>query len=215
MRLILLRHGNTFKDGEKVYRVGIKEDMPLTEKGINQAEDMAKALLDKDIMPSVIYTSELQRSRVTAEKIAEILGFDEENIIVDKRIDEFDYGNWSGLTDKEIVNKYGQKVLDDWNNEGIIPKDSGWKPQESVMVYNLRSFCAEILTRFKKGTVLAVTSNGVIKYFLKLFDEVFEEKRKEGKKISVKTGHCADITLLSLNNMRLKAWDISPSELND
>jgi len=38
MLLILARHGNTFEQGEKTYRVGNAQDLPLVEKGLDQAQ---------------------------------------------------------------------------------------------------------------------------------------------------------------------------------
>ena len=37
IRLILVRHGNTFEAGQKCVKVGSKTDMPLTAQGLRQA----------------------------------------------------------------------------------------------------------------------------------------------------------------------------------
>lgn len=211
MRLILVRHGNTFNEGDKIIRIGSNQDLSLTEKGIKQAETIGKAIKNKSINLDVIYSSKLQRTKKTAEIISNIIALNKE-VVLDHRINEINYGLWSGLTDKEIGQNFGKQSLDAWNNAGIWPSDAAWQPQESLLFYEVRSFCADILTRYKRGKVLAVTSNGILRYFLKLFSGEFDKKVKENK-LKVHTGNCVDIVLNSLSNMFLKAWNVSPDDL--
>ncbi len=212
MKLILIRHCNTFKEGDKIIRIGSKEDLPLTEEGIKQAENIGKSLKEKDIIPSAIYSSNLKRTKTTAEKISQIIGFENE-ISIDNRLDEINYGSWAGLTDDEIITRFGKEDLDNWNNRGIMPQSAGWSPQESVIFYSIKSFCAEVLTRYKRGITIAITSNGILRYFLKLFPDNFNELINEGK-LKLRTGNCALLELKSLNTMELKQWNVSANEIS-
>lgn len=213
MRLILVRHGNTFNEGDKVVRIGSKEDLPLTEKGIEQAERIGNALKEKGITPDIIYTSNLKRTRSTANKIADKLSLPIDNKIkIDDRLKEIDYGKWAGLSDSEIIEKFGKTTLDEWNKKAIWPINANWKPKESILIYSLRGFCADMLTMNKRKTVLAVTSGGILRYFLKLVPEKFNQFLKEDN-LKIKTGHCAVMVLTSLTTMEVKSWNIPPEKL--
>ena len=67
MRLILLRHGNTFGPGEPSRCVGVNEDLPLVAEGIAQAKRAGVYLRSQLLVPDVVFCSELQRTRVFAE----------------------------------------------------------------------------------------------------------------------------------------------------
>ncbi len=211
MRLILVRHGNTFNKGDKIVRIGCEQDTLLVEEGKKQALNIGKAIKEKGIELNAIYSSNLKRAYQTAEGIIDGLGKNIQ-INVDNRIDEINYGKWSGLTDNEIIEKYGKEALDDWNLYAKIPSGAGWIPQESVLLYTLRSFCAEMQRKHKRGNVLAVTSNGVLKFFLKLVPSEFDKAVKE-KNVKVNTGNCVDVKLKTLSEIKINKWNVPPEEL--
>ena len=69
--LLFARHGNTFGPGDKVVWVGRETDLPLVEKGLEQAAAAAEALRRTDLIPDAIYCASLQRTRRFAAIVAE------------------------------------------------------------------------------------------------------------------------------------------------
>jgi broad specificity phosphatase PhoE len=210
MLLILARHGNTFNGDEKVYRVGNVQDLPLVEKGLEQAQCFVTALLEKNIKPAAVYCGPLQRTRKFAEIIVAQLDLLNSSI-VDSRLDELSYGAWAGLGDDEIKNKFGME-LDLWEKHGRWPRDSKWPETEKGVVQQVRAFAKELAEKYNpEDVVIAVSSNGKIRYFLKLVENEFEDRLKSGN-IKVGTGNVCVIAFDG-GKFELVAWNINPAEL--
>ncbi len=112
VRLVLVRHGlSSFN--EKGLIQGRTDDSYLTERGYEQALKSAEAL--SGINFDKIYSSPLIRAAETAKTIQKNLK-GENNIIYDKNLLEVDLSSWSGLTIREIKNKYPEKYLL-WKND--------------------------------------------------------------------------------------------------
>lgn len=91
-----VRHGET-EDNRRGVRCGGDRDPPLTALGEQQARTLAQQLLGLDI--GVIVTSPLQRTRRTAELIAEAIGgvpVQSEALFIERSL-----GQWNGLTAAE------------------------------------------------------------------------------------------------------------------
>ena len=69
-QLLFARHGNTFGPGDKVVWVGRETDLPLVDKGLEQAAAAADALKRKGLIPDAIYCASLQRTRRFATIVA-------------------------------------------------------------------------------------------------------------------------------------------------
>ena len=68
-RLSLVRHANAEQDSD------VRDfDRPLSRKGRNEAEDMAKRFLERELVPDLILTSAAVRTRETADAFARVLG---------------------------------------------------------------------------------------------------------------------------------------------
>ena len=65
--LIIARHGNTFGPDDTPTRVGARTDIPLVEKGREQAKAIGKYLREQEMIPDVVYASKLKRAIETAE----------------------------------------------------------------------------------------------------------------------------------------------------
>ena len=99
--LYLVRHGETeFNASNKVQGT---MDTDLNEKGMQQAELVAKRLLKEEI--DVTYTSSLNRAKSTAMKIADIANTD---IYELHEFREICLGPWQGLTLDEINAQYAE-----------------------------------------------------------------------------------------------------------
>lgn len=70
--LYLIRHGESYANVEAVMG-GMLGDRGLTERGIAQAEALARRLATGEIAADVLYASTLPRARMTAELVAEAL----------------------------------------------------------------------------------------------------------------------------------------------
>jgi len=188
MLLVMARHGNTFEAGETPVFVGAKEDLPLTEAGLEQSRQIGRALRDAGLLPDRVLAGPLKRTRTGARLAAEACGFSGE-VEIEARLREIDYGAWGGKSDAEIVEAWGDRALADWRERNIAPAGAGWSPAPSELAANAESLF-QSLTRDRDPAriVLAVTSNGVLRYFHSLMtgDSAAPEQAK------VKTGRlCA------------------------
>ncbi|MEI6710902.1 MAG: phosphoglycerate mutase family protein [bacterium] len=74
MTLYFLRHGQTLANLNGNF-AGQKDNSPLTDLGIQQAKDAAKAWKQQNIQLDKIVSSPLIRARKTAEIFAEGIGY--------------------------------------------------------------------------------------------------------------------------------------------
>jgi broad specificity phosphatase PhoE len=202
--LLISRHGNTFAPTDKVVWVGANNDLPLVESGNNQATVLAQTLDEAGLIPQVIHTGPLKRTFCHAQIIRDKLS---KNIPIqiDNRLREIDYGKWSGLTDQEIKEQFGDEELDHWRNNGIWPASFNGSEQETIDA--VLSFADDtVIKQPDRKLTLAITSNGCIKYFLKLLAN--EENNLVGK-WKVATGQVS-LLAFSKSTWELMAWNESP-----
>lgn len=210
MIIILARHGNTFNPGDRVYRVGKRNDLPLTSQGIAQAEAFADALISKNIVPSEFYCSPLQRTQTFARTIITKMRLNNHPQI-DERLNELDYGSWAGLTDEEIAAQYPDE-LKAWKAASVWPQNSDWPESEADMINSVKCFVKDLVTKHKPDDIVFVVSScGRLRYFLKLVDNAFEDMIKS-KGVSVKTGNACKISYQS-GKFKIELWNVNPTEL--
>jgi broad specificity phosphatase PhoE len=94
-RIILVRHGETIWNKEKVFRG--KHDLPLNEKGLKQAERVAVFLRKFNI--SAIYSSPLQRALQSAAFLAAEKGLEINPL---EAFSDLSFGIWEGKSLEEV-----------------------------------------------------------------------------------------------------------------
>lgn len=109
--IIFLRHGQAKNNIERIL-TGRTPGIPLTEKGIEQAEKAAKFLEDMNI--SAIYSSPIERARHTAEIVGKHNSLD---VIIDDRLIELDMGKFTGVPYDEIFSTHGNVFMKFYNGE--------------------------------------------------------------------------------------------------
>ncbi len=97
--ILLIRHGETAWNRGKIFRGTY--DVPLNENGEKQAKFLAKALGSRQI--DAAYISPLSRAQKTAQIVLENRGID---AVIDERLIDFDYGEWTGLEESEVARRW-------------------------------------------------------------------------------------------------------------
>ncbi len=87
-------------------------DIPLNDKGLAQADQLAERLKDERF--DLIYSSDLSRALVTAQRITH------QDIHPDPRLREIHFGEWEGLHMHEIAAQYPAE-LDAWRRHSTPP----------------------------------------------------------------------------------------------
>ena len=118
MKLYLIRHGET--DWNRLLRFQGREDVPLNETGIRQAEACGKALSDSGIQ--AVFTSPLKRARRTGEIIAAASGLGCEKVFDLPELIERDLGEYSGKYIKDRSDYFALSAGTDAG--GMEPFDS-------------------------------------------------------------------------------------------
>lgn len=154
-RLLLLRHGQSTWNAEQRWQG--TADPPLSASGERQAL-RAAAWLAEELPPfSGVAASDLQRSRRTAEIIAEALALGP--VELHSALRERDVGAWSGCTTDEISARWpGQ--LQAWR-EGRLDRPPGGEDDKSMVarvVPVLERLCAR-----PEDLLLVVTHGGAIR----------------------------------------------------
>ncbi len=98
-RVYVVRHGQTAWNLEEVFRG--RADIPLDETGKKEVHLAGEALQNENV--HAVYSSPLSRSMETAEKIAK---FHDIAVTPLEAIIDMSYGEWEGVSLKEIAAKY-------------------------------------------------------------------------------------------------------------
>ena len=210
MKVILARHGNTFAPGDKVVWTGKSNDLPLVEKGLQQASNIAQWLRAQGHAPVKIYSSNLSRVRVTADIIIKELGLSIDPI-VDERLAEIDYGSWTGVSDAEVEEQFGTEALQNWRERSQFPPAGQWGESEAEVTSRVDDFFnTEIKPQLSSNgkSLMIISSNGILRYFLRQIDGEFEG-RVASQQFAVKTGA---ICVLDYSNGKLtvESWNLRP-----
>ena len=110
-QVIFLRHGQAKNNTERIL-AGRTEGIPLTERGVQQAEHTAQLLEHMNI--SAIYSSPIQRAKHTAEIVGNHNSID---VQIDDRLIELDMGKFTGMPYDEIFNSHGNVFMKFYNGE--------------------------------------------------------------------------------------------------
>jgi len=142
--IYFVRHGLSEANVKKVF-AGQKDNSPLVDEGREQAKQTANEILKENIKIDKIVSSPSIRALETAQIIASILAFNEKDIIIDNRINEYDMGSLSGTPWHTI-------------SSSILIKTEN---AEDVNLFKDRIVeCIEELNKFE-GNVLLVSHGGV------------------------------------------------------
>ncbi len=106
-RLVLWRHGQTTWNVE--HRFQGQTDIPLNEVGVAQAQDAALRLAA--LRPAALFSSDLTRAQQTTAPLARLTGLP---VTLDKDLRERFGGDWEGLADAEIRERYPAERVT-WN----------------------------------------------------------------------------------------------------
>jgi len=193
VKIILARHGNTFAPNEPATWVGCKNDLPLVNTGIIQAKTLGRALKEAALSLHAVYCSPLQRTLNYAE-IALHEMHSPIKPIIDPRLNELDYGAWTGLTNEEVREKLGAEEIECWEKYYKWPQHSGWDKTEQEVRAEAMSFANDLLQKHHQDeNILVVSSNGKLRYFLNLVIGEYEKYSQNGL-LKVKTGNICGLT---------------------
>lgn len=155
--IILVRHGQTAWNKEERFRG--RADLPLDETGIKQAEAAAQKLAGCEA--TAIYSSPLQRTMMTAEPIADILGLTIQPL---EGLIDIDYGAWQGLSTQEALeqdaNLYQQWIQTPQNAR--FPDGEGLQDVRD----RVETVIAKILSEHAGQTVILVSHVVVCRVFI-------------------------------------------------
>jgi probable phosphoglycerate mutase len=159
-KLLIARHGNTFSPDAVVRRVGIT-DLPLVESGLHQGHLLGLYLKQNNLIPQVIFTSQLKRTIQTAEQAQNALGI-HLPIKSLSLFNEIDYGPDENQPEEQVLARIGKEALHAWETQAQVPK--GWNVRPKDLIKNWMDFCSRILSEYTGQTCLVITSNGIARF---------------------------------------------------
>ena len=164
-RLVIARHGNTFDKGDVIRRVGARTDLPLSVSGEEQAATLGRHWREESLLPDVLLTSMLRRTRQTAMIAMQSAECD---IAAQPlaQFNEVDYGPDDGQPEDSVIARLGAQALADWEERAVVPSD--WLADPAAITAMWRAFLVDCAHRYAGKTVAVVTSNGIARFVLPL-----------------------------------------------
>ena len=171
MKLILIRHGQSEanRDGYVAGRL----DVPLSEKGIEQAKEIAKELRNEKI--NVCFCSPLKRAKDTAKEIIKF--HPSVQIVYDERITNRNFGDSEGKKVDLLI-----ETMESFEGEF-----DDFKPYngESVkeLTERIKSFL-DVLSEYNDKTIILVAHNWVVRIIISILTKKSVEELYKKRTIS-------------------------------
>ena len=172
-KLVLLRHGQSQWNLENRF-TGWK-DVPLTEKGIIEANNAGHLLKKNKIKIDKIFSSVLQRANKTVEiaiKASEIENLHKNGNLIyekDQRLNERDYGDLVGLNKAETACKFGKEQVHIWRRSYDTPPPNGESLKD--VVDRVSPYFTEIIKPYilnQKNVLIAAHGNSLRAIMIKV-----------------------------------------------
>ena len=165
-------------------------DESLTEKGIKQAKKLAKRFAS--IRLSAIFASDTKRSYETALSVTEKVNIP---LIIDKRLNDCNYGVFSNLTKQDAKEKYtlAFKKREKYKYNVPIPKGESF----ANIAIRWKSFFND-LKKKKLKNILIITHGTNLKVFL---IEYLNYNINDADKVHFKN---ASVSVFSISNVKIK-----------
>ena len=152
-----VRHGET--DANITDRLQGQSDVPLNAQGLAQAELVAARLKDEPF--DVIFSSDLSRALVTAEKIAS-----GRPVIPSVELREWNFGRWQGMLLQEILRDYpGEFSLFKSGSLDFEPPEG---ESAGRFLERAEKFMEMLVRKYSGRRILCVSHGGFIKQTLKV-----------------------------------------------
>ena len=172
-KLVLLRHGQSQWNLENRF-TGWK-DVPLTEKGIKEANNAGHLLKKHNIKIDKVFSSVLERANKTAEiaiKASEIENLHKNGKLIyekNQNLNERDYGDLVGLNKAETADKFGKEQVHTWRRSYDTPPPNGESLKDvvdRVSPYFTETIQPHILN--KKNVLIAAHGNSLRAIMIKV-----------------------------------------------
>ena len=141
---MLWRHGQTTWNAE--HRFQGQSDIPLDATGEAQAEQAARRLAT--LRPDAVFSSDLARAQQTAAPLSRLTGL---TVTLDKDLRERFGGDWEGLSDHEIRERYPAERAT-WNPPNGEPT--------LVVADRVAAACTRIAETLDDGQLAVVVGHG-------------------------------------------------------
>lgn len=211
--LIIARHGNTFNSGDIITRVGKHTDLALTDKGESQGKALGHYLRAHDLLPDVVYSSTLQRTRRMAELALKEAGISLPVYALDI-FDEIDYGVDENKPEDAVIARIGEDALRLWDERAVVP--DGWNADPDEIILSWQRF-AQHMTKTDDvvtnklmdidETALVITSNGIARFAPHITEDF--ESFLQNFDLKLKTG-ALGILRFSDGSWTVQDWNIVP-----
>lgn len=157
-RIVFWRHGRTDWNAEGRFQG--QTDIPLNDDGVRQATHAARVLAAMG--PSAIVTSDLERTRTTADVLAMETGLP---VAVDAGLRETNAGQWQGKTFAEI-RLTDAELLSRWEDGDVDVAAGGAETRLDVAARSRAAVERSLKLVGDSGTLVVVSHGGAIRVVL-------------------------------------------------
>jgi 2,3-bisphosphoglycerate-dependent phosphoglycerate mutase len=119
LTLVLLRHGESEWNAKNLFTGWV--DVPLSDKGRDEAERGGRLLADAGLLPDVVHTSLLRRAITTAAIALDAADRHWIPVRRDWRLNERHYGALQGKDKKQTLEQYGEEQFMLWRRSFDVP----------------------------------------------------------------------------------------------
>ena len=155
--LVLVRHGESQWNLEDRFTGWV--DVPLSKKGIQEAEKAGELLKKEGIHFEKAYTSELQRAQNTLKIILEKLGQTGAPVEKSQALNERHYGELQGLNKAETAKKFGEAQVKLWRRSYDVSPPGGESLKDTA-ARTLPYFESKVMNDLKTGKNVLVSAHG-------------------------------------------------------
>jgi broad specificity phosphatase PhoE len=159
LNIYLIRHGETAWNADNNRYCG-RTDIPLTEKGLKQAEALKQQL--QSITWDGVFSSPLQRAFTTAQIAT---GSTVTTVVKDERLIEADWGLWEYKTKEEFVAE-NESLWTNWMRDPANNRAGGTGETGTEIVQRVDDFFQSLKKQYSTGNFLVAAHNGVNRLFL-------------------------------------------------
>lgn len=156
LKIFLLRHGETAYNADNNRYCG-RTDIPLTEKGLGQAEEVKRQLEGIEFVK--VFSSPLLRAYTTA-RIAS-----GKEAITDQRLIEADFGQWEAKTKEEFIAE-NESLWLNWIRDPAIHRAGGTGESGAEIVARVDDFFRSIQLQYSEGNIMVVAHNGINRLYM-------------------------------------------------